>query len=217
MASLVQDVWLGWDPRLRARRFAPWEEPAVRLLFCPEPVATLDDPPLLRFLESLASRIEVIAWEPRGQGGSSGRPGPEVLEDARRLVAESPSRWGGTRRLVLGGHGLGGWLALAAADRPGVTAAFALGPALETGGVGASSLREALQAALSRPPLAVPTLVIDSRDSPPEERERVGEWIAREPLASRIASASGELLSPPWDEVVRAWTGSVGGAGEASR
>ena len=28
MASLVQDVWLGWEPRLRALRLAPGTSPA---------------------------------------------------------------------------------------------------------------------------------------------------------------------------------------------
>jgi hypothetical protein len=37
MASLVQDVWLGWEPRLRGRRLAPWEEP--RVLAPPWPAA----------------------------------------------------------------------------------------------------------------------------------------------------------------------------------
>ena len=43
MASLVQDVWLGWEPRLRGRRLAPWGEPRVRLLFHLDAGSTLDD------------------------------------------------------------------------------------------------------------------------------------------------------------------------------
>jgi hypothetical protein len=31
MASMVQDVRLGWEPRLRARRLAPWEVVAARV------------------------------------------------------------------------------------------------------------------------------------------------------------------------------------------
>ncbi len=38
-ASLVQDVWLGFEPRLRARRLAPWDAAAVRLLFQLDPDA----------------------------------------------------------------------------------------------------------------------------------------------------------------------------------
>jgi len=86
MASMVQDVWLGWEPRLRALRLAPWDEPRVRLVFHLDAGVTLDDDRLATFLEAMAERLEVIAWEPRGQGASGGRFGPEVLDDARRLV-----------------------------------------------------------------------------------------------------------------------------------
>jgi Serine aminopeptidase, S33 len=214
MASLVQDVWLAWGPRLRARRLAPWTEPAVRLLFCPDQGATLDDPPLAVFLESLARRLEVIAWEPRGQGASAGRPGPEVLDDARRLVLETPSRWGGDPILLVGGHGQGAWIALAIANQPGVAGAFALAPALRLApGAEPPPLPEVLLAALERPPLTIPTLVIQPRCHPEAEQDRCRKWVAREPLASRVASASADLLGPPWDDVVRAWTESVGTGG----
>jgi hypothetical protein len=211
MASLVQDVWLGWGPRLRARRLAPWTEPAVRLLFCPDEGSTLDDPPLTAFLESLAHRLEVIVWEPRGQGASAGRSGPEILDDARRLVLETPSRWGGDPILVVGGHGRGGWIALAVADQPGVAGAFALAPSLGLAqGAEPPPLPEALLAVLERPSLAIPTLVVEPRDHPESEQERCRQWVAREPLASRVATASADLLAPPWDDVIRAWTESVG-------
>jgi hypothetical protein len=218
MASLVQDVWLGWGPRLRARRLAPWTEPAVRLLFCPDREATLDDPPVVGFLEFLGQRLEVIAWEPRGQGASAGRSGPEVLDDARRLVLETPSRWGGDPILVVGGHGRGGWIALALADQPGVAGAFALAPSLGLApGTEPPPLSGALLAALERPPLAIPTLVAEPRDHPESEQDRSRQWVAREPLASRVVSASRDLLAPPWDEVVRAWTESVGTERRADR
>src|SRR5512134_821981 len=153
MASLVQDVWLGWEPRLRAVRLAPWEEPRVRLLFHLDAGETLGDARVARFLEALAERLEVVAWEPRGQGASAGRFGPEVLDDARRLVAEGASRWGALP-LVVGGQGLGGWLALAVAASPGVRAACAVAPSLAGAGPEPSSpLRSALAAAFARPPL----------------------------------------------------------------
>jgi hypothetical protein len=217
MASLVQDVWLGWGPRLRARRLSPWAEPAVRLLFCPDQDVTLYDPPLA-FLESLAQRLEVIAWEPRGQGASAGRSGPEVLDDARRLVLETPSRWGGDPVLVVGGHGRGGWMALALADQPGVAGAFALAPCLRLApGTEPPPLPGAILAAFGRPPLAIPTLVVEPRDQSESEQERCRDWVAREPLASRVQSASVDLLAPPWDDVVRAWTESVGSARRADQ
>ena len=138
MASLVQDVWLGWEPRLRALRLAPWDEPRVRVVFHLDAGVTLDDGRLGTFLRAMAEGLEVIAWEPRGQGASGGRFGPEVLDDARRLVSESAHRWG-PLPLVVGGHGLGGWLALALAGAPGVAAAFALAPSLAGAGEEPSS------------------------------------------------------------------------------
>jgi alpha-beta hydrolase superfamily lysophospholipase len=212
MASLVQDVWLGWEPRLRGRRLAPWEEPRVRLLFHLDAAATLDDGAVGGFLERLAERLEVIAWEPRGQGGSAGRFGAEVLDDARRLVADGASRFG-TLPLVFGGHGLGGWLALALGDAPGVAAAFALAPSLAAAGPEPSSpLRTALAAAFARPPLAVPTLVLEGRSRPAAEAEAVSEWVAREPRASRLVTGGTDasVLAPPWPATVAAWAEAAG-------
>lgn len=215
MASLVQDVWLGWEPRLRGRRLAPWEEPAVRLLFHLDLGKTLDEPPVAAFLESLADRLEVVAWEPRGQGGSGGRPGAEVLEDARRLAQEAGRRFG-PLPLVVGGHGLGGWLALAVAETPGVAGAFALAPALAAAGKPApepTALRAALVEALARVSLGVPTLLVEGRDRPAEDAAFVSEWLERQPSATRVAVAGADasILAPPWPQVVAAWVGAVGG------
>jgi alpha-beta hydrolase superfamily lysophospholipase len=212
MASLVQDVWLGWDPRLRGRRLAPWDEPRVRLLFHLDAGATLDDAPLSLFLEALAERLEVVAWEPRGQGGSAGRFGAEVLDDARRLATDGAARWG-SLPLVLGGHGLGGWLALALADVPGIAGAFALEPSLAGAGPEPSSpVRTALLGAFARPPLAVPTLVVEGRHRDPAEAAAVSEWLAREPCASRLVAGGTDAgaLAPPWPALVAAWAESVG-------
>jgi alpha-beta hydrolase superfamily lysophospholipase len=216
MASLVQDVWLGWEPRLRARRLAPWEEPPARVLFQLDPGATLDDGPIRAFLESLADRLEVLAWEPRGRGASAGRFGPEVLEDARRFVTDGAGRWGALP-LVLGGHGLGAWLALALADAPGVAGAFGLAPSLAAASPAAtepSPLRTALVAALARPALAVPTLVVEGRDRTAGEAEAVAQWLAREPRASRLEAAGGDavVLDPPWPAMVSAWAEAAGRA-----
>jgi alpha-beta hydrolase superfamily lysophospholipase len=212
MASLVQDVWLGWDPRLRGRRLAPWDEPRVRLLFHLDAGATLDDVPVAAFLEALAERLEVVAWEPRGQGASAGRFGPEVLDDARRLATDGAARWG-RLPLVVGGHGLGGWLALALADAPGVAGAFALAPSLAGAGPEPSSpLRTALLAAFARPPLVVPTLVVEGRERDPAEAEAVSQWLVREPRASRLAAGGtdSDALAPPWPAAVASWVESVG-------
>jgi alpha-beta hydrolase superfamily lysophospholipase len=215
MASLVQDVWLGGEPRLRGRRLAPWNEPRVRLIFHLDAGTTLDDAPLARFLETLAQSLEVVAFEPRGQGASAGRFGPEVLEDARRLATGGATRWG-SRPLVLGGHGLGGWLALALADAPGVAGAFALAPSLAGADAEPSSaLRTALLAALARPPLARPTIVVEGRERETAEAEAVSRWLLREPRASHLVAAGtdADVLAPPWPAAVASWADSVGTAG----
>ncbi len=215
MASLVQDVWLGWEPRLRALRLAPWEEPRVRVLFHVDAGESLDDGPLGPLLETLAGRLEVVAWEPRGQGASAGRFGPEVLEDARRLATVAGSRWGALP-LVAGGLGLGGWMALALADLPGVRGAFALAPSFAGAGPEPSApLRAALAAAFERPPLAVPTLLVEGRERPAAEAEAVTLWLAREPQASRLVAGGGDeaVVAPPWPAAVTTWALAVGAAG----
>jgi alpha-beta hydrolase superfamily lysophospholipase len=201
LASLVQDVWLGSDPRLRARRLAPYEEAAVRVVFQPDLGATLDDPALAAFLETLATRVEVIAFEPRGQGGSGGRFGPPVVDDLRGLLADLPSRWHQGLRPVVAGHGLGAWLALAVADAPGLAGVLALGPVPRV-----PAVVEAARAA--RPPLDLPALVVDGRDQDSAELGPLAEWVAREPLATRISVPGGHAapLLPPWGEVAAAWT-----------
>jgi alpha-beta hydrolase superfamily lysophospholipase len=213
VASLVQDVWLGWAPRLRGRRLAPWEEARVRVLFHLDAAASLDDRALAGFLEALAGTLEVIAWEPRGAGASGGRLGPELLDDARRFASEWVSRWGALP-LVVGGHGLGGWLALALAAKPGVEAAFALAPSLAGAGLEPSSpLRAALADALARPPLRVPTVVLEGRERPAVEGDAVSQWLAREPRASRLVAAGrdADLLAPPWPAALAAWAESAAG------
>jgi alpha-beta hydrolase superfamily lysophospholipase len=212
MASMVQDVWLGWEPRLRALRLAPWDEPRARLVFHLDAGVTLDDSRLAGLLDTLAEGLEVIAWEPRGQGASGGRFGAEVLDDARRLVGESASRWGALP-LVVGGHGLGGWLALALAGAPGVAATFALAPSLAGAGEAPSSpLRRALAAAFARPPLPLPTLVVEGRDRPAAEAEAVAQWLARDPRASHLVAAGSDadVLLPPWPGTVAAWARAAG-------
>ncbi len=201
MASLVQDVWLGHDPRLRARRLGPYEEAAVRVVFHLDLGTTLDDPIVAAFLEALAARVEVIAYEPRGQGGSGGRFGPPVVDDLRGLLAELPARWHRGLRPVVAGHGLGAWLALAVADTPDLAGVLALGPVPRVPAV--------LETAkVARPPLAVPTLVMDGREQDQEHLAAVAEWVGREPLTARISVPGDHTapLLPPWSEIAAAWT-----------
>jgi alpha-beta hydrolase superfamily lysophospholipase len=215
MASLVQDVWLGWEPRLRARRLAPWEEAPVRLVFHLDAGSTLDDPPVAEFLETAAERLEVVAVEPRGEGGSSGRLGAEVLDDARRLAHEAPGRFG-PLPLVVGGYGLGGWVALALEGTKGVAGTLALAPSLGAGARSPerSALHAALVAALATPSPGVPALVVEGRQRHAEQASAVSEWLAPRARAARI-SIPGEdaaCLAPPWPGVVVAWVEAVGHA-----
>jgi alpha-beta hydrolase superfamily lysophospholipase len=210
MASLVQDVWLGYDPlRLRARRLAPWEESPVRILFHLDAAETLDDPPVASLLEALAERVEVIAWEPRGQGASAGALGPGILDDARALAADGARRFGEATVLVAG-HGLGGWVALAVADAPGVAGAVAIAPSLAAAGPAApapSPLRVALARALAAPSHGRPALVLEGRDRAAAERHVVAQWLGREPAAASLVAPGTDalLLAPPWPGTVAAW------------
>lgn len=213
MASLVQDVWMGWTPRLRGRRLAPWEAPEVRLLFHLDVGALLDDPAVASLLESLADRLEVIAWEPRGEGGSAGHLGPELLEDARRFARDAARQWG-SLPLVLGGFGLGGWLSLASADTPGVSGAFGLAPTLGASESASTPFRSSLVAALERTPAGVPLLLLEGRDRSEGESAATAEWLARQRTAARVVAPGGDeaVLAPPWPSVVATWALEVGRA-----
>jgi len=217
MASLVQDVWLGFDPRLRARRLAPFEESPVRLLFHLDAGETLDDPEVASLLEALADRLEVIAWEPRGQGASAGVLGPGILDDVRSMAADGGRRFGGATVLV-GGHGLGAWAALAAADAPGVAGAVAVAPSLAAAGAIApepSPLRLALARALAAPSRGRPALVVEGRERPAAERNVVAQWLAREPAAASVLAPGGDavLLARPWPATIAAWALGLASAG----
>jgi alpha-beta hydrolase superfamily lysophospholipase len=214
MASLVQDVWLGFEPRRRARRLGPWEACPVRLLFHLDAGETLDDPAAAGLLEELAETIEVVACELRGQGASGGVLGPGVLDDARALAKDGIRRFGDAAVLV-GGHGLGAWVALAAADAPGIAGVVAVAPSLAAAGPPApepSPLREAIASALGGPPRGLPTLVLEGRERPAVERRVVAEWLAREPAAASMVSPGGDarLLAPPWPAAIATWAVGVG-------
>jgi alpha-beta hydrolase superfamily lysophospholipase len=214
MASLVQDVWLGYDPRLRARRLAPWEPSPVRLLFHLDAGESLDDPAVASLLEALSERVEVVAWEPRGQGASAGALGPEVVDDARSMVARGGRRFG-EATVFVGGHGLGAWVALAVADAPGIAGAVALAPSLAAAGAAfpqPSPLREALARALAAPARAKPAIVLEGRDRPEADRHVVAEWLTREQGAASVLAPGGDdaLLAPPWPSAIAVWALGVG-------
>lgn len=205
-ASLVQDLWLGFGTRLRARRLAPWQPAEGRLLFQLDPMQSLEQAPVLTLLESLAERLEVVVWEPRR---TEGAPRREWLDDTLRLAADG-ARAFGELPVLLGGFGLGAWLALAASRVPGLRGLVALSPALAAAGPTApqpSELRSALAAALVGAPPAVPCLLAEARERPAAEARVTAEWLSRVPSAAHVVAPGTDdvLLAPPWSSVVAAW------------
>ena len=205
-ASLVQDLWLGFGTRLRGRRLAPWQQPSARLLFQLDPGQALDAAPVAALLESLAERLDVVAWQPRPSGGA---PSAELLDDTRRLASDG-ARAFGEQPLLLGGFGLGAWLALAASDVPGICGIVALAPALAAAGPTAphpSELRSALASSLVAEPRTLPCLVAEGRDRPAAEARVVSEWLSRASCATHIVAPGADevLLASPWPAAVAAW------------
>ncbi len=209
-ASLVQDLYLGFEPRLRARRLAPWLTPPARLLLELDLGESLEEPVVAAALEALAERVEVIAWEPR----PSPTNGVEPLSRAQQLAREGGRRFG-ERPLFVAGHGLGGWIALAAAAVDGVRGAVALAPSLAKAGPSApqpSALRAALAESLAQTTVDRPVLVLEGRERPAAEARLVDEWLARNPRATRLVAAGDDraLLSPPWPQLVANWVAALG-------
>lgn len=208
MASLVQDVWMGSDPRLRGRRLAPYEDSPARVVFHPDLDQTLDDPDLSSFLGTLGARVEVVAYEPRGQGGSGGRFGPDALDDLRALVTAAPHRWPDGRPLVLAGHGVGAAIALAVAAETDVKGLVFLGP-------GPPAPLSPYLTSLDLPgrftALRVPILAILPHDG---GRGPSAEWMGpleSHPLAT-VLLVPGDLraaLRSPWPEVIATWAAFV--------
>jgi len=208
MASLVQDLWLGGAPRLRGRRLAPYEEPPVRVVFHLDLGSTLDDPEVSAFLEALGARVDVVAFEPRGQGGSGGRFGPEALEDLKALLASAPQRWPDGRPLVVAGHGVGATLALATAGEAAVRAAVALTPVVPDF-FGSEAWPLHLRS------LALPLLTVAPRGGAADGA--TVEALAAHPRAA-VLIIPGDRLAPlrsPWVEMVAGWAAKQAAASAA--
>jgi alpha-beta hydrolase superfamily lysophospholipase len=208
MASLVQDVWVGTKPRLRARRLAPYAPAGVRLIFHPDLGTTLDDPPLAAFLETLAESVEVLAYEPRGQGGSAGRLGGEALSDLQWILTDLVGKLGAVPRVVVAGHGFGAWLALAAADGAApVDAVVALAPSLRADFRPSAALVDRLRPALTAP-RAGRVLLVEGAEQEPRDREAVAAWRAAQREADLVTVPGGRAapLLPPWPAVIAAWS-----------
>jgi Serine aminopeptidase, S33 len=205
-ASLVQDVWVGAAPRLRARRLAPFEGAALRLLFHLDRGASLDEPALAAFLEALAARIDVVALEPRGQGGSGGRLGPELGSDFQAFIESAGRRWPDGLPVLIGGHGLGASVALSLAGHPAVRGAAALAPLLAA--AEDSEVQTTLEsldwgaAAHAHRPL----LLIGARDRAADHASLVA-LAATHPHAILLTLPGNEraVLAAPWPAVVAEW------------
>jgi hypothetical protein len=208
MASLIQDVWMGTEPRLRGRRLAPFEDAPVRIVFHPDLDQNLDDLDLASFLAALSTRVEVVAYEPRGQGGSGGRFGADALDDLRALVTTAPRRWPDGRPLVLAGHGVGAAIAVAVAAETDVKGLVLLGPesaASQAPFLTSLDLKGRLTAL--RVPILATFPLHDGSDRSPE-------WMGAlpsPPLATvlLIPGDPRAVLRPPWPEVVAIWAAFV--------
>jgi pimeloyl-ACP methyl ester carboxylesterase len=204
MASLIQDVWMGSEPRLRGRRLRPYEDAPVRIVFHPDLDQNLDDPDLASFLAALAARVEVVAYEPRGQGGSGGRFGADALDDLRALVTTAPHRWPDGQPLVLAGHGIGAAIALAVAAETDVKGLVLLGagsPAPHAPFLASLDLNGRFTA------LRVPILAALPQDV---WSDRASAWMSAlqsQPLATALLIPGDRraALRPPWPEVVATW------------
>jgi len=204
MATLVQDVWLGTTPRLRGRRLAPYEEAPARVVFQPDLGMTLEAPPLAAFLESLGRSVDVVAFEPRGEGGSGGRFGAEAVADLRALIQSAPQRWPDGRPLVVAGHGVGAAVVLAAAGEAGVRAAVALAPSVPDFLESPDWTRHVRE-------LGVPLLGLAPREG--AAHTATMEALSSHPRAA-VLLAPGDatsLLAPPWPEIVAAWAAHQAG------
>jgi hypothetical protein len=232
MATFVQDVWLGGEARLRGRRYRPFEAPPARVLFHPDLDVTLDDPVLVGFLETLGDSLEAFAYEPRGQGGSPGRLGPELARDFEGLIEDADRRWGDRLPIVLAGHGLGASLALSLSGHPRVTAVAALAPLLpplppaelwatRPALAGPPDGVDALLASLDLPrrvaASATPLLAVATREDPWGRGDALRDLVLVEGRpAVAFVSAPGDRLAPlrvPWVQVLADWVvWAVGGA-----
>jgi alpha-beta hydrolase superfamily lysophospholipase len=212
MASLIQDVWMGSEPRLRGRRLAPYEDAPVRIVFHPDLDQTLDEAELASFLVALGARVEVVAYEPRGQGGSAGRFGAEALDDLRALVTAAPRRWPDGRPLVLAGQGVGAALALAVAAETDVEGLVLLGP-------GPPAPLGPFLTSLDLPgritALRVPVLAAFPRDGADGPSSEWMGALQSQPLATvlLIPGDRRAALRPPWPDVVAIWAAFAATAG----
>jgi hypothetical protein len=224
-ASLVQDVWLGCEPRVRGRRLAPFEPPDVRIAFVPSLGMSLDAPVLVRFLETLASRAEVVSYEPASRAGAD--LGSGLREMLVSLVESCQRWWPSERPLFVAGHGLGASLALSLLDEQAIRGAAALSPWL----LPFDAEPEALHAVRPSDPVDGVRAFLQELDLPRRARSGRGELLlvagredrlaaagalaelAREHPATVLATIPGGAaasLEPPWARVVAAWAEELG-------
>ncbi len=203
-ASLVQDFWVGAEPRLRGRRWAPFEVAPVRVLFLLDRGASLEDAAVASFLEAAGAFVDVVAVEPRGEGASGGTFGPAVRDDLAGLVEAAPRRWPDGLPLLVAGHGVGGAIALSLADDPRLCGALALAPGLHDA---ADLLATALDVPRHVAEAAGPLLLVDARDDELEDHAAVAALVASNPRAAllRVPGDRWAPLASPWAEAAAAW------------
>ena len=221
-ASLVQDLWVGGDPRLPGRRLRPFEEPEARIVFLPSLDASLDLPVLADFLETLAGRAEVIAYQPFAPGALE--PVTSQRESLLDRLSSFRRFWPSPLPEFVVGHGLGGALALSVAAEAGVHGVVALSPWLSP----FEASREAFEA--SFPGLGFEEVLGFLQELGPLGASAAGELlliagrddglVRTEALATRAAGnpravlavmpgGAGAPLAPPWGRVVAVWAGEV--------
>jgi pimeloyl-ACP methyl ester carboxylesterase len=221
-ASLVQDLWVGGDPRLPGRRLRPFEEPEARIVFLPSLGWSLDLPVLAGFLETLAGRAEVIAYQPFP--GEGLEPAARQRESLLERLISFRRFWPSPLPEFVVGHGLGGALALSLASEPGLHGVVALSPWLPP----FEASREAFAASFPEggfeevcgflqevEPLVTPAggelLLIAGRDDGLVRTDVLAALAAGNPRAVLAVLPGGGCapLAPPWGRVVAVWAGEV--------
>jgi hypothetical protein len=208
MTSLRQDLWFGWDPRRRGLRLGPFAGARTRLLVKPPPAASLDAPPWRAFIERLADRSEVIAYESPSDDFSA------LIQDLGRALAHIHAHYRDGLPLALLGLGTSATAALVYADHPFVAGVVAIAAALPFPAHDPSAATQGLkELALDThlQPAARPLLVLDSSDADGRLRTLLATAVALRSDSARIeiAADSTALLESPWPEVVSAWAMQV--------
>jgi hypothetical protein len=214
---------------------APFDPPPVRIVFHPGLGTRLSDPSIWAFAEALAAHADLVLYEPRGHGASGGEFGPDVVADLERLLEAVGRWWRDGLGLIVAGHGLGGGLALAAAQLDQVRAVVALAPWLPpfeaapgpfealAGRVAGTPSWEQVTSLLDRLALPTddwgppkPTLVVRATDDPFDGGRARADGDGRGMTCSlTVPGGADAVIAAPWVDVVGVWAAGVAGRGFA--